>query len=664
MKYRVYVKAIGIVTICLLAFFSVEAAADVNTNTLWYLAEGSTAYGFNTWVLVQNPQSTDASVTFTFMKSDGTTVTHTTTVSATSRYSLNVNSFVPDEPGVSTKVECTNSKKIIAERAMYWAAGGGHCSIGATGTSPNWYLAEGCTRNFDEYILIQNPNTSSADVTVTFMKEDGTTVVETMVVGASSRYTIYVNNILPDEVGVSAKIESADDLGVVVERAMYWATGGGHCSLGEIATNTTWYLAEGSTSGYDEWVLIQNPNTTDAEVTVTFMKSDGTTVSQPITVNATSRYSINVNRVVPDETGVSTKIVSDNGIGLIAERAMYWASGGGHCSIGISDPGTTWYLAEGSTSGYSTWVLIQNPNDSAATATVTFMRSDGSTVTQDITVNATSRYTIYVNAVLPNETGVSTKIAVANSIGVIAERAMYWATFGGHCSIGAKHISDPDDGDDGGGDGDGTPPSEPATIFCFGDSLTEGYPYQGESTTYPAYLQVMLDNAYGSGLYTVTNYGDTGKRADEILAMIQSEGWLNEDPDIVLLLAGGNDLTQDITGGYTINQAITRTIEDMQDIVNLVKAHTNGNGSAPQLIVSVTLPTTSALVTAFVVSPYNTSLQASLTGMDLFITTNWTDFYDEANSKADETLMSDTIHANEAGYQVMAENWKEAIDNL
>ena len=56
---------------------------------------------------------------------------------------------------------------------------------------------------------------------------------------------------------------------------------------------------------------------------------------------------------------------------------MSWdATGyGAHAETAVEAPSTTWYLAEGSTAGdFSLFYLLQNPNASAMTATVRFLR--------------------------------------------------------------------------------------------------------------------------------------------------------------------------------------------------------------------------------------------------------------------------------------------------
>ena len=156
----------------------------------------------------------------------------------------------------------------------------------------------------------------------------------------------------------------------------------------------------------------------------------------------------------------STKVESTNDVPVIVERAMYWDSGnislvGGHNSIGATNTATAWYLAEGCTDGFSEYVLIQNPNDSAVSCRATFMKQDGTTATQDITVPATGRYTIFANDYVPNES-VSTMVTCVDGTNIIVERAMYWNSdcyyydaelgtsdylgggdwFGGHCSQG------------------------------------------------------------------------------------------------------------------------------------------------------------------------------------------------------------------------------------
>jgi lysophospholipase L1-like esterase len=203
--------------------------------------------------------------------------------------------------------------------------------------------------------------------------------------------------------------------------------------------------------------------------------------------------------------------------------------------------------------------------------------------------------------------------------------------------------------------------SSTITIACLGDSLTASYPYQDTDDTYPNQLQILLDTQYGEGVFEVINRGVSGYRADQILDDIQSEGWLLQDQaDVILLLAGGNDLAQE----YPIKgiKAVDDTVAEMQAIVDLIKAHSNNDGSTPEVILSAVPPN---LIEDFwgslLVDYYNAKLEEQIETIDIWFTSNWDDFYDTETGKAKVEWMSDLVHLNEAGYQVMAQNWFEKI---
>jgi len=64
-------------------------------------------------------------------------------------------------------------------------------------TGPMFYFAEGTARpNFNPYFTIQNPGTTTANVTITYMKGNGTTQQQTLTVPKTSRATVNVISVL------------------------------------------------------------------------------------------------------------------------------------------------------------------------------------------------------------------------------------------------------------------------------------------------------------------------------------------------------------------------------------------------------------------------------------------------------------------------------------
>ena len=110
----------------------------------------------------------------------------------------------------------------LLNSTAYSVPSDGHNSIGTTSTSATWYLAEGYTGgDFDEWILIQNPNSAAANVNVAYFVRGGEPQYYNYTVSANSRYSIHVDEIPGmSAVEVSAKIES--DQPVIAERSMYF----------------------------------------------------------------------------------------------------------------------------------------------------------------------------------------------------------------------------------------------------------------------------------------------------------------------------------------------------------------------------------------------------------------------------------------------------------
>ena len=145
---------------------------------------------------------------------------------------------------------------------------------------------------------------------------------------------------------------------------------------------TIWYFAEGATHGaFDLFYLIQNPSSSAAAIRVRYLRRRARRSSRPTALPAGSRFTIWVDQEdgALQATDVSAEITSTNGVPIIVERSMYLNTPhkpfkGGHNSAGVTSPSLNWFLAEGSTgSFFSMYVLMANPNATAATVRATYI---------------------------------------------------------------------------------------------------------------------------------------------------------------------------------------------------------------------------------------------------------------------------------------------------
>jgi len=112
---------------------------------------------------------------------------------------------------------------------------------------------------------------------------------------------------------------------------------------------------------------------------------------------------------------------------------------GGHNVMAVSDLGTTFYFAEGTTRpGFEEWICLLNPGNTAADVNITYIFQDGATLSQQLEVGAHSRCTIFVNDYVPPDTDVS--LAIESSQPILVERPLYFNyhgdTMGGNDAVG------------------------------------------------------------------------------------------------------------------------------------------------------------------------------------------------------------------------------------
>ncbi|MBK5092193.1 MAG: hypothetical protein JJE48_01590 [Actinobacteria bacterium] len=436
-------------------------------NATWYLAEGSSAWGFSTLINVENPNPTEVTAVVTYMSTaagvgvsgDGTLKSTEVKLPAESRTTISADEDLGYETDFSTRVLCLEGLPIAVDRTMVWQAAdsqaaGYHNSIGVNSPAETWYLPEGSSAwGFECWTLIENPNGAEANVTLTYMIEGTGPVAFARKVPAHSRATY---NMEWDIGKYDASIEVKSDIPVVPERAMYkyWTPPGsgveyrreGHVSVGTATPANNFYLAEGTTAwGFTTYVLVQNPNKGQATIELTYMTPEGPIELYPMNIPPQSRRTIRVNDTVEYPTDLSTLVHSDRPI--IAERAMYWATDPDageamHDSIGVSAPHSTWYLPDGLTSsdddGTETWTLVQNPNDSEVEILVSYFTTTGiGNVTFTDVIPASSRRTYNMADYLDEKSASIMVKCLTTDMKVITERAVYYqGRWGGTDTIG------------------------------------------------------------------------------------------------------------------------------------------------------------------------------------------------------------------------------------
>ena len=166
------------------------------------------------------------------------------------------------------------------------------------------------------------------------------------------------------------------------------------------------------------------------------------------------------------------------------------------------------------------------------------------------------------------------------------------------------------------------------TLVAFGDSLTLGYQMKS-SETYPAQLAELI----GEDVINVGKNGDTTKSALERL----KRDVLDQDPRIVLITLGGNDIIRQLP--------IEETIKNLRSIFGQIQDH-------------------GALVVYLSISPPLVHKKRLEQIRDLcqdmgVLYVN--EIMDGLWGKSD--LMYDSIHPNAAGYQIMSERVYRRIEH-
>ncbi|OLE21263.1 MAG: hypothetical protein AUG49_22510 [Catenulispora sp. 13_1_20CM_3_70_7] len=160
---------------------------------------------------------------------------------------------------------------------------------------------------------------------------------------------------------------------------------------------------------------------------------------------------------------------------------------GGHDAVGIANPGTRAYFAEGYTGFTPSWsfheqLAISNPG-AAQTLTVTYLLASGSPIVKTYALSAQSRFTINVNREVGPLQEVSAVLSAPNPF--VAEREMYFryptGVDGGHNAVGAQSLG---------------------TVFYF----AEGYTGPG----FDEYLTLMNSSASQTANVQVTYFFNSG----------------------------------------------------------------------------------------------------------------------------------------------------------
>lgn len=225
-----------------------HGATGITTpSTTWMLAEGATGTFFDTFILIANPNGAPATVQTTYLPATGEPVTTSRVIDPQARVTINIADEDPSLASAAVGTSVSADLPVTVERSQYWPHGAwheAHNSAGVRQAGTRWALAEGRVggaNGTQTYILLANAGTEPADVTATFLRENGMTVVKSVTVPPQSRVNVAVagpGSDVPqlDNESFGTRIDSTRP--ITVERSMYWDVNGVSWAAGTNATGT------------------------------------------------------------------------------------------------------------------------------------------------------------------------------------------------------------------------------------------------------------------------------------------------------------------------------------------------------------------------------------------------------------------------------------------
>jgi hypothetical protein len=184
------------------------------------------------------------------------------------------------------------------------------------------------------------------------------------------------------------------------------------------------YLAEGVVNDFfDTQLALLNPGDLAAKVLVRLQTDTGTEKPLFINVPAHTRSTVTSATLRTLVAGSFATLVESDQM-VVLDRTVTWGGGyGSSAETAVDAPAPKWYLAEGATGGpFDVFYLLQNPNATAVTAQVTYLRPGGAApLVKSYNVPAKGRLTIWVDDEKFPDDQTGTKLLASSDVSGIIE---------------------------------------------------------------------------------------------------------------------------------------------------------------------------------------------------------------------------------------------------
>jgi hypothetical protein len=321
--------------------------------------------------------------------------------------------------------------------------------------STRWYFPAGSSElGADERILLYNPFPDEAVVALNFYTPTGPrsrTGLSDIAVPAGSFASVSVNDYI--------QVKSFLGVGAVAKRGRIVAwrelfdrrkdrPHGVQLSAGGYRASRQWYFPDGRLgTGAEETISVLNPSTTsEAVIDITLTTDEGliqvpALMDKPVPPGSAVTFSVAKAagaRVHGGLAGVSAVVSSRNGVGVLAERTVWYSAGltnGVASELGATTTARRWYAPPATWAPTTDAISVMNPTGEAATIDISLVRDGDPRVPnqlQDIKVPSGGRIGVPLGAYTR---GRAIGVIVESSGGVVVERFSYSAREGDAAAV-------------------------------------------------------------------------------------------------------------------------------------------------------------------------------------------------------------------------------------